>query len=84
MNIDSVLLCGLIHLQNINKSLDKKKNLLIELLKIHLKARSMNSMLVTCLNDDADFESHFRLTRSSVEVNKLSFYNFNKKYFIFL
>ncbi|CAI6367762.1 unnamed protein product [Macrosiphum euphorbiae] len=68
MNNNLVLLLSLNHLQNINKSLDIKKKLLIQLLSKNAKARITNFMLVTSLYDDIDFKSHFRLTRNSVEV----------------
>jgi len=71
MNNNLVLLFSLNHLQNINKSLDKKKKLLIQLLSKNAKARITNFMLVTSLYDDIDFKSHFRLTRNSVELIKL-------------
>jgi len=71
MNNNLVLLFSLNHLQNINKSLDKKKKLLIQLLSKNAKIRITNFMLVTSLYDDIDFKSHFRLTRNSVEVTKL-------------
>jgi len=86
MNNNLVLLFNLNHLQDINKSLDKKKKLLIQLLSKNVKARITNFMSITSLYDDIDFKSHFRLTRSSVEVIKLGLYNIfyiTIKYFIF-
>lgn len=62
-----VLMLSLNHLQNTNNSLDTKKNLLVCQILKNSKARIKNFSLY----DDLDFKSHFRLTRSSVEVSKL-------------
>ncbi|XP_029342168.1 uncharacterized protein LOC115033548 [Acyrthosiphon pisum] len=55
------------HLQELDKSLDKKKMLLLNNLKNN-RVRITNFMLVTSLYNDFDFKSHFRLNRNSVEV----------------
>lgn len=60
MNQNLILLFSLNNLQNINKSLYKKKLLSINPIT--------NFMLVTTLYDDIVFKSHFRLMRSSVKV----------------
>lgn len=64
-----VVLFGLNHLNVINSSLDKKKKkILIDIALKNPKIRIQNFMVVISLYDDLDFKSHFRLTRSSVEV----------------
>jgi len=67
-----VLFFGLNHVHESNKSLDKqKKNLHHRLSILNSKIRITNFMLVTSMYDDLDFKSHFRLTRSSIEVSRI-------------
>ena len=67
-----VLFFGLNHVHESNKSSDKQKKILHHRLSIsNSKIRITNFMLVTSMYDDLDFKSHFRLTRSSIEVSRI-------------
>jgi len=67
-----VLFLGLNHVHKSNKSLDKQKKILHHRSSIsNSKIRITNFMLVTSMYDNLDFKSHFRLTRSSIEVSRI-------------
>lgn len=55
-----ILVFGINYLQEINNSMNKKKNILIQSLLSSSKVRIVNFMLVISLYDDLDFKCHLK------------------------